>query len=578
MARPLKNGEPKVHLRQTNGKYYATTSTSRMVNGKKVTETTYLGIYDPDTKTIKQKKARGKHRPKAETEEVRKDLTVVDYMKGLSCYEYGSVYLLDIVQHKCNLGRDLFICFGEHIGRSILGIAMALALENGGAFSHVEDTMDRCMLRQIYGLAPRYTSSEISELTKNIGICNSNIDDFFSYRVRECTGVISWDSTTKGIYSSDSVLADYLKDNKDNEDIPQIKKSIASDKNGVPVMFELHSGSMSDMATLQDFVARIRRYGPTDIVYVMDRGYCSGANLHFMNTQGIEFVIPATTSSKAVKTLFSKFHTVHKEHKVFDDHAYDVWEAELAIVRSKRMNADGSQAYDFVLPEDASDTDEHISAFVCYDTAKNSDEIQTLRLLIENLSKRFEKIDSPDPMKEFKAIAGKAAKYFSAQANGRKLDFKVKNNAVTFAENRAGTFMILTSKGMTWSNMMSYYDIRRLVEQNFDYDKDAWKRFNTSDPLTMRGREFIRFVALILRCELKYMLRSAGVDLDPYGALNSSAAICAMGTGKVWTVKNVCKKHRDLFECLDLPLPTEVTLGLPIATQEELDRLVSAQG
>ncbi|CDF31102.1 unknown [Methanoculleus sp. CAG:1088] len=74
---------------------------------------------------------------------------------------------------------------------------------------------------------------------------------------------------------------------------------------------------------------------------------------------------------------------------------------------------------------------------------------------------------------------------------------------------------MLSTAGMTWEEMMSAYDARRLVEQNFDFDKTAWRRFGTGDPTAMLGREFIRFVSLILKCHLNHLLRSGDIRQGP---------------------------------------------------------------
>lgn len=569
----MENGQPKMDIREENGKYYAYSSTSVMIDGKKVTRTTYYGRYDPVTKTVTPKKARGRHRPKEVIEEVRRELSVVDMLRGIDSREYGSVYLLDFVQHDSRVGRDLFLSFGPDVSRTVLASAMALAIQDGGAFSHVEDTLDRCMVRQMYGLKAGLGSEELTAFTEALGVCNSNIDDFFRLRVQGCGDVISWDSTTKGTYSLRSGLADYLKNNKDGEDIPQIKKAFASGRNGVPVMFELYPGTMSDMATMKDFVARVRGYGATDVVHVMDRGYGSGANIHYMLSENVRFVVPADTDSKAVRSLLTEFHGPNRAHMVFDRYAYDVWETELALAPSKRTGTDGGRAYDLLRIADAPEGSRRIKAFVCFDTAKRSDEVQNLRLMIDGLSRRFDGIDSPDPMRDFKAMAGKASKFFEAEPDGRGISYRVRNNAVSFAENRAGTFVMLSTAGMTWEEMMSAYDARRLVEQNFDFDKTAWRRFGTGDPTAMLGREFIRFVSLILKCHLNHLLRSGDVRQGPSEVLNSMGSITAMGRDDEWMVKNVCKKHRTVFEAIGLEIPGTVRIGIPIWTQEEVDEV-----
>ena len=96
-------------------------------------------------------------------------------------------------------------------------------------------------------------------------------------------------------------------------------------------------------------------------------------------------------------------------------------------------------------------------------------------------------------------------------------------------------------------------------------------RFGTSDTVTIQGREFIRFVSLILRCELTRLLRDNGRTESVDNVLNSMGAIAAMGRDGEWFVKNVGKKHRDLFGELDIEVPKIVETDMQIFTQEEVD-------
>lgn len=47
-------------------------------------------------------------------------------------------------------------------------------------------------------------------------------------------------------------------------------------------------------------------------------------------------------------------------------------------------------------------------------------------------------------------------------------------NAFTFADNRAGTFVMLASPGTDWDTMMSLYDVRDWIEKTFDVYKNVW--------------------------------------------------------------------------------------------------------
>ena len=573
-----KKDELKREIRERNGMFYAYTSTSEMVNGRKITKTTYEGIWDPVTETVKPKKPRGKYRSKQEIAEVRREMSIKELVDGLETKEYGSVYLLDRIQHRSRLGRDLWAAFGE-ASRGIIGTAMALCIHRG-SFMDIEDTMDRSMIREIYGLRGDYTSQEMSEFTHDIGLSTDNMDTFFGLRIRACNNVVSWDSTTIGTWAKDNGYADYVKNNKDGEDIPQVKKAFASNERGVPVMFEMYPGTMSDTATMRCFVDRVLRYGPKDLVFVMDRGYESGSNIRYLESRGVRYVFPAKIMDKAIKSLLSDFKKPLMKPMIFDGHAYDVWETRLGLVEGCGRQTDGSRPWHFVRLEDGSgsDADPHgqeieVKAFVCFDTKKRSDEIQSFRLMIEDISERLKKVDDPDPMEKFRSIAGKAARYFDVKPDGRRLDFKTRKNALSFRENRAGTFIMLTSKGMSWETMMSSYDARRLVEQNFDMDKTLFGRFGTSDPVTIAGREFIRFVSLIMRCEIASDLREHGRGDPIDSVLNSMAAIAAMGRGEEWFVKNICKKHRDLLLDLDMDCPEEIRTSQGICTPEEIEEL-----
>ena len=237
----------------------------------------------------------------------------------------------------------------------------------------------------------------------------------------------------------------------------------------------------------------------------------------------------------------------------------------------------GEQVYGIVDGRDAPSDSEFVDVFVCFDTEKYSDETQSLRVMIDEISRKLDGIDAKNPIEEFKRIAGKAIRYFEAEADGRHLRYRVKNNAVSFSENRAGMFVMLATPGIGWESMMSIYDARTLVEQNFDADKEEDRRFRTSDAVTIHGREFVRFISLIMRCEIAALLRRCADPVTVRGILNSMGAVTAMGRGEEWIVKNVTKRNREIFEYLDIEVPKAVLLNQRIFTQEELDDIISTE-
>ena len=165
--------------------------------------------------------------------------------------------------------------------------------------------------------------------------------------------------------------------NKDGDDLRVVKRGMATDLRGIPLMFRFYPGSLSDLATVERLHEDIERYGRTDILHVMDRGFCSGTNLHGMLSKNRSFVVPTKMDYKAIKTIVTEFkRTSQKQSMVHDAYAYTVWKTEVGLRRSDRINADGSQAYDITCSEDEGHGSEGvITAYVCYDTKKYSDEV-----------------------------------------------------------------------------------------------------------------------------------------------------------------------------------------------------------
>ncbi len=82
-------------------------------------------------------------------------------------------------------------------------------------------------------------------------------------------------------------------------------------------------------------------------------------------------------------------------------------------------------------------------------------------------------------------------------------------NAFTFADNRTGMFVMLSSTDVGWERMMSSYDVRDRVEKAFDVyktDPDG-SQSRTGDPDRARGRLFIKFVVLIMHMHIQNVLR-----------------------------------------------------------------------
>ena len=561
MARPREGDGLKRTIRRRGEKCYAYEVTSVMEDGKKRTVSKYLGRVDPETGELLEKipgKSSAERRKIAEQRNI-------EVLKEIRVADFGAVYLLDKIQRRIGLGQDLMDSFGN-AAVSMLSIAFAL-VQCDGVFDAVEGVLDRTWIRDMYGLKGSFDSGTLSRLTKEIGIkAQGNMEKFFECRIRRNEGIVAWDTTTQGCHSDMDGLAEFVVGNKDDEDLKQVKVGLATDRRGVPMMYRIYPGNVSDMDTVKNLSNDIGRCGGKDILYVMDRGFCSGWNLRYMIRNGYDFVVPAKTDGKAVKKLLTSFRTAKDARDLeFGGHIYRVWKTELDIVADPgRKKVDGDQAYTFIIPEDEGHaTEGRLTAYVCFDSKKYSDEVQAHKSMIDGLMKVAEKIDSKDPEAEFRRLAGKAIRHFDVETEGRKVKVSVKPKSASFEENRAGLFVMLTSEGVEWDAMMTAYDARRLTEQGFDRKKGESRRFGTSDKEAMRGREFLRFLDLILVCELSAELREAKLErkVTVEGAISSLDCVQVREYRGTRYVTEIDRRQRTMFEAFGVPIPKEAVSG-----------------
>ena len=349
MARPRQGNEIKRTIQKRGDKLYAYEVTSVMENGKKKTVSKYLGRVDPVTNELMEKIP---EKSKANREKISEQRSI-EVLKEIRVADFGGTYFLDRIQRRIGMGEDLNRCFGN-ISVSMISIAFALVQSNG-VFDSVEGTLGRTWTRDMYGLAGVLDSGTLSRMTKSIGIsAQSNIEQYFECRVRHTKGIVAWDTTTVGCHSDMDGMAEYVLNNKDDEDLKQVKVGLATDLRGVPIMYRHYPGNVSDMDTVKNLASDIDRFGGSDVIFVMDRGFCSGWNLRFMIRNGFRFVVPAAASSRAVKKLLTEFKgnkdAVDMEH---DHHMYIVWKTEMGIAEAKgRTKADGDQAYAFTISRD----------------------------------------------------------------------------------------------------------------------------------------------------------------------------------------------------------------------------------
>jgi transposase len=543
---------------ERNGQRYAYNSTSRRVPGKKnpVTDKTYLGKVDPITGKIIPKESR--KRPDTE------------YAKL-----YGAVCLLDHVQEGMGICRDLDEAFFGR-GDNILGAAMSQVIDPS-SFDDIHYVVDGSVIQEKLSLKGKLSPAVMSDLSKEVGGSLYCMDKFFGMRVAATTTEsYAIDLTSISSYSQMDGWTEWGK-NRDGEELRQINVAMVTDASGIPTMFKMLPGSIADMATLKDLVDDMERLGCRGSRLVMDRGFESASNVHGMLDLGVPFVMPSNARSEPIKKLITRAVKDMRDSSSLASHDGDTYKfIEYQVAVTEDENDDGYE-YLVRLPQSEKGSAENnrrfdegrkLKAFVVYDPKKASKDLQFLGSSIAEAEARLDGEHFRFPERQFDKLMPSVRRCLDWNVDDDGvMHVSRKQNAITFADNRTGLFVMLSSEDLDWEGAMSSYDTRNRVEEAFDAyknDLDAG-RMRTGDPERARGRLFIKFVALIMRTHIMNVLKdgeSEVKDMTVEQMFRSLNTIMAIGSPGDWRLTAVTKTNRQIFEAFGLEAPKSGKISL----------------
>ena len=302
---------------------------------------------------------------------------------------------------------------------------------------------------------------------------------------------ISYDSTNKICQAGDIDLAE-PGHSKEGSDKPIFNYSIAFDRdNKEPLFYEAYPGSIVDISQLQCMLEKAEGYGYKHIGFILDRGYFSKANIHYMDSKGYEFIIMVKGMKKLVRELIMEVHGTFEQSRS-------------SGIRAFRVN--GITVKHQLYPSDERERYFHIF----YDEKKHAAERSKLEQDIDLMTKQLKSWQGL-PVRPM----GKFAKYFDLIYFHEGKDDEVFNCArermdvVDQEIKLCGYFVIITSEKMSAEEALTLYKSRDSSEKLFRGDKsylgDKAEKVYGSESLD--SKIFIEFVALIIRNKLYTCLK-----------------------------------------------------------------------
>lgn len=399
------------------------------------------------------------------------------------CLRIGTYLVLRRIIAEYHLDEMIGNIIGKNSGLFLdLAVYSIIAENNAGqyypdyAFNHPLFT-DRMKI---------YSDSKVSAFINSITGDQSRafLDEWNEKQDHSQKIYISYDSTNKNCQAGDIDFVEYGHP-KEDTGAPVINYSVAYDRNNAkPLYYEDYPGSIVDVSQLQYMLEKAGGYGYKNVGFILDRGYFSKENIHYMDKYGYEFVIMMKGMKELVKSLVLEVKGTFEE-----DRRYSIRDYKVSGITVKKQ----------LYPSDEKERYFHIF----YNDRKRSSEHEAIEAKIDRMAECLHKHEGT----KYEIKGSGFAKYFNLiYYNKGKKDEKFMYgrelcDVINEEIRLCGYFVIITSEKMTAAQALELYKSRDASEKLFRGDKSYLgnKSFRVHTSESVHAKIFIEFVALIIR-------------------------------------------------------------------------------
>lgn len=399
------------------------------------------------------------------------------------CLRIGTYLVLRRIIAEYHLDEMIGNIIGKNRGLFLdLAVYSIIAENNAGqyypdyAFNHPLFT-DRMKI---------YSDSKVSAFINSITGDQSRafLDEWNEKQDHSQKIYISYDSTNKNCQAGDIDFVEYGHP-KEDTGAPVINYSVAYDRNNAkPLYYEDYPGSIVDVSQLQYMLEKAGGYGYENVGFILDRGYFSKENIHYMDKYGYEFVIMMKGMKELVKSLVLEVKGTFEE-----DRRYSIRDYKVSGITVKKH----------LYPSDEKERYFHIF----YNDRKRSSEHEAIEAKIDRMAECLHKHEGT----KYEIKGSGFAKYFDLiYYNKGKKDEKFMYgrelcDVINEEIRLCGYFVIITSEKMTAAQALELYKSRDASEKLFRGDKSYLgnKGFRVHTSESVHAKIFIEFVALIIR-------------------------------------------------------------------------------
>ena len=391
----------------------------------------------------------------------------------------GNTAALMEIANQIGLSEVMKNCFPDRWGQ-LLASAFYILCE-GNVMMYIEDWFDETEIT---------FSDRMDDIACSLLFASITDEDrkrFFIewVKYRNEKEYIAYDVSSISTYSRNLDAAEWGY-NRDNEKLPQVNLGMYYGVTShVPVYYDLYSGSIPDKTYLEFMMNTSKDLGIRDVCFVMDRGFVTEANIHYMNENRVAFITALPGARlEALRLIDENKGCIRKiANRIGEYEVYGIGQSiELYGVRVK--------AHIYFDPEKQAIDEKELYAHI----GKLQAELEKMSHA-KRLTKRYT---------EYFLIEEKPKESFTFEMNDEKVDEKLE---------RAGFFILLSSKpDLSSGEVLKVYRTRDIVEKNFDQFKNRldFRRMRTHWNKTTEGKMFVGFLALILLSAMLCKMKSEG--------------------------------------------------------------------
>ncbi|MDR0309578.1 MAG: transposase [Candidatus Methanoplasma sp.] len=451
---------------------------------------------------------------------------------------FGSYYMMLEAAGSSGIYDSLVSSYGEKDADTILAVAI-LRIVCPGSLNVMNDKLEESFLPEmldVESLTPSFLTRFLQRIGRDAG---SRTKLFSSLAVKG--GAVVFDTTALPTSSEELELAEIGRSYRRTSVRQENMGIVFSSEKGLPFMYKLYPGSVSDITMIRNLVQDVKDLGADTVEFVLDRGFFSEHNVMCMAQAEMGFTIPVPAGNRLSKECISSSVP----------HMDDPSTAAMlsgSVVRCCEMTVEYAGAPRRML--------------VFQDDDRRN--IET-RALYARLAAVEERLSGTEYRRFSVRTLTRSEKEICAmleitEENGS-IVTRRKRNAVTARANRCGRFVVMTSSDIPWMDIRIRYRDRNEIEGQFSQFKSdiGGGLTNLSDQDSAEGAVLTEFVSLMIRTELRNRMRKAGLlekmQVPKAIAVMNKLKITRMG--EKWRLNEITKEMRDLLSALGIPLPQD---------------------